>query len=69
MILPGAFYLSLIVETSAMMHAVDPREFKVCIEDVKFVKAIFLTDAEEVELTISIQRGKNTYFEKKSVDL
>jgi hypothetical protein len=57
-ILPGTFYISLVFETFAMMHAVDPKEFRVCIEDVKLVKAIFLADNEDAELTIAIHRGE-----------
>jgi hypothetical protein len=41
-----------------MMHAVEFNKFRVCIEDVKLVKAVFIADNEDAELTISIQRGE-----------
>jgi hypothetical protein len=40
-----------------MMHGADLETFSVCIEDVKLMKPTILTPSEDIELTITIERG------------
>jgi fatty acid synthase, animal type len=49
-----------------MMHGAPIDKFPVCIEDIKFMKSTVLDEAKEIDLTITIQRGKKNVSNIKS---
>jgi hypothetical protein len=55
--MPATGYLIYVSETYAMMHGKLLEEFPTCFQDIKFIKAAVLTDNQDLELSILIQRG------------
>jgi len=57
-IFPGTGYITLVWETFGMMMGVHHSNLRVVFEDIKFMRATSMAPNQDVEITVSIAKGK-----------